>query len=91
MPVTGDATQNQSYQATATAFPYTAVPAAEIADASDPINQEYLSGKRKGAGIVVEEASGALHIYLATGSAPTDPWQRDAPDGTDAVVEVTPA
>lgn len=94
MPRTGDATQNQSFDTTATAFPYTVVPAAAIADAADPINQEYLSGKRNGAGIIVEESGGDLHLYLATGDAPTDPWQRDAPeyDGTSMVqVTVTPA
>jgi len=93
MPITGDLTQNKSFDTTATAFPYTVVPAASIADAADPINQEYLSGKRKGAGIVVEEAGGELYLYFATGSAATDDWQRDAPewDGAAMVsVTVTP-
>ncbi|MDT0500112.1 MULTISPECIES: hypothetical protein [unclassified Halomonas] len=84
MPVTGDLTQNNSYQTKATAFPYTKVAVADLGNASHPVNQTYLSGKQDGAGVVGDDYS----LYIATGSASTDTWVLAGGDGTG---DVTPA
>ena len=84
MPITGDLTQNKSFDTTATAFPYTKVAVADLGDAAHPINQEYLSGKRDGAGVVGDDYA----LYIASGSAPTDVWVLAGGDGT---ADITPA
>jgi len=91
MPITGDLTQNKSYETTATVVHLPVVAAAAIADAADPINLKHLSGKEKGAMIIVEESDSTLSTYIATGDAATDDWQRGDRDDTDSVVTVTPA
>ena len=84
MPVTGDLTRNKSFQTTATAFPYTKVDLADLGDAEHPINQEYLSGKRDGAGVIGSD----YNLYIATGAEATDDWVLAGGDGTD---DITPA
>jgi len=84
MPVTGDLTQNQSYDTKATAFPYTKVELAQLSDQDAMINQTYLSGKKDGAGIIGSD----YNLYVATGSAPADPWVLVGGDGTN---DITPA
>lgn len=94
MPVTGDATQNKSFNTHASAIPHTVVLVTALADASDPVNQQHLSGKEKGSVFIGEEGDGSLYYYIATGDQPTDTWQRSAPeyDGAAMVdVVVTPA
>jgi len=84
MPVTGDLTRNESFQTYASAFPFTLVPIAELADAESVLNQEYLSGKREGAGFIGDD----YNLYIATGSEPTDAWVLAGGDGT---ADITPA
>ena len=80
MPVTGDLKKHGAYKEYAgqshhaSAFPYTIVPQADLIDPNSPINQTYLSGKTRGAGIIVEGSDGSLVLYLASGDSPTDVW-----------------
>ena len=84
MPVTGDLTRNESFKTYASAFPFTLVPITELADAESVLNQEYLSGKREGAGFIGDD----YNLYIATGSEPTDDWVLAGGDGTD---DITPS
>lgn len=85
MPVTGDATQNNSYQTHASAIPFTIVPVALLGTASDPVNQAHLSGKQEGSGFVGDD----FNLYIADGSAPTDVWHLAG--AADALDDITPA
>lgn len=92
MPVTGDLTRNKSYETQATAIPFTVVDEADIKDKAASVNLSHLSGKQEGAGFLVRAtADGALHLHFAEGPAPTDKWQRSAPDDTGTAVKLTPA
>jgi len=89
MPVTGDLKKHGAYKEYAgqinhaSAFPYTIVPKADLIDPNSPVNQTYLSGKTRGAGIIAEESDGSLVLYLASGDSPTDAWLNAG--GTDEV------
>ena len=83
MATTGDLTNNKSFQTYASAFPFTMVPVASLNDASDPVNQTHLSGKREGGGFVGDDYG----LYIATGSEPTDKWALAGAAGT---ADVTP-
>lgn len=85
MPVTGDLTTAVSYNTQASAFPFTMVPVADLADASHHLNQVHLSGKKEGAGFVGDD----YNLYIATGSAPTDTWV--VAGAADATGDITPA
>lgn len=85
MPITGDLTQNKSFETTATAFPYTKVAIADLGDEEHPINQSYLSGKQDGAGVVGDD----YNLYIAEGSEPTDVWHLAG--AADDTGDITPA
>lgn len=84
MPVTGDLTQNKSFDTKASAFPFTKVAIADLADSNHMLNQTYLSGKKDGAGFIGDDYA----LYIATGSEPTDDWVLAGGDGTG---DITPA
>lgn len=84
MPVTGDATQNQSVQTHASAVPFTIVPVAALGDKADPVNQTHHSGKKEGYGFLGDDYA----LYIASGSAPTDDWVLAGGDGEG---DITPA
>ena len=85
MPITGDLSKELrkglGEHVYASAFPYTRVPMQQIEDPSSPINQTYLSGKRKGAGVVGEGSDGSLVLLIASGGNPEDPWYKGASSG----------
>lgn len=84
MPVTGDLTRNKSFETHASALAFTVVPVAALGDATDPVNQAYLSGKQAGSGFVGDD----YNLYISEGSEPTDAWVLAGADGTG---DITPA
>lgn len=81
--VTGQVFRVKAVQTIATAIPMPLVAEADLKKKDHPINIEHLSGKQKGAMVVVDKEDNTLYIAIARGSAPTDPW-----DAT--TMEVTP-
>jgi len=88
MPITGDLTQNESFTTQASAFPFTVVLESALGNANDMVNQEYLSGKREGAGFLGSDGAGAYNFYVAAGADKTDAWVLVGGDGT---TDITPA
>jgi len=88
MPITGDATQNKSFTTKASAFPFTVVSESALGDATDMLNQEYLSGKAEGAGFIGTNGTDSFNLYVAAGSATTSAWILVGGDGT---TDITPA
>lgn len=82
---TGKAFVKQILESTATVLPLPIVPEAELKVARSAINTARLSGKQRGAMVLMEDGSKALHIAVADGPLPTDPWNVCSLDG-----EVTP-
>lgn len=84
--VTGKAFLKQQREATSTAIALPIVKEAEIKSSTSSINQNHLSGKQKGAMVLVEKEDTTLHIAIAKGHLPKDGWSLVALDTT-----VTPA
>lgn len=83
---TGQAFRVKAVQTIATAIPMPIVAEVDLKKKDHPINIEHLSGKQKGAMVVVDKGGNSLYIAIARGSAPTDPWDVT----TMEVVPVTP-
>ena len=84
--VTGKAFLKQQLETTSTAIALPIVSKDELSNSLAPINQSHLSGKQKGAMVIMEDPSTHdLHIAVADGPAPTDTWNICSLDG-----EVTP-
>lgn len=83
--VTGKAFVKQQLETTSTALPLPIVTEGDLKRAKSAINTARLSGKQKGAMVLMEDGSSALHIAVADGPLPTDPWNLCSLDG-----EVTP-
>lgn len=81
--ITGQAFRVKAVQTIATAIPMPIVAEADLKKKDHPINIEHLSGKQKGAMVVVDKGDKGLYIAIARGSAPTDQWyvttMEDAP------------
>lgn len=71
--ITGQVFRVKAVQTIATAIPMPIVAEADIKNKDHPINIEHLSGKQKGAMVVVAQGD-RLYIAIAHGSAPTDQW-----------------
>lgn len=71
---TGQAFRVKTVQTIATALPMPVVTEDDIKKKDHPINLEHLSGKQKGAMVVVEKTNKELYIAIARGSSPTDIW-----------------
>lgn len=71
---TGQAFRVKAVQTIATAIPMPIVAEADLKKKDHPINIEHLSGKQKGAMVVVDKGGNRLYIAIARGSAPTDLW-----------------
>ncbi|ELO69829.1 hypothetical protein SEEE4220_03683 [Salmonella enterica subsp. enterica serovar Enteritidis str. 543463 42-20] len=85
--VTGKAFLKQQLETTATALPLPIVSKADLSSALAPINQACMSGKQKGAMVIMEDDdTQKLHIAVAAGPLPTDAWKICNLDG-----EVSPA
>lgn len=72
--VTGQVFRVKAVQTIATAIPMPIVSEEDIKKKDHPINIEHLSGKQKGAMVVVDKGDNNLYIAIARGSAPTDIW-----------------
>lgn len=72
--ITGQAFRVKAVQTIATATPMPIVAEADLKNKNHPINIEHLSGKQKGAMVVVDKKNNKLYIAIARGSTPTDPW-----------------
>lgn len=85
--VTGKAFVKHQRETTSTAIALPIVKEAELKKADATINIARLSGKQKGAMVLMEKTTGGiLCIAVATGSLPKDPW-----DVVELSVKVTPA
>lgn len=84
---TGQAFRVKAVQTIATAIPMPIVAETDLKKKDHPINIEHLSGKQKGAMVVVDKGANSLYIAIARGSAPTDPWDVTTMEGSP----VTPA
>lgn len=82
---TGDLTKAVSYNTKASAFPFTKVAIADLADATNMLNQTHLSGKKDGAGFVGDD----YNLYIAAGDQPTDVWHLAG--AADELGDITPA
>ena len=71
---TGQAFRVKAVQTIATAIPMPIVAEADLKKKDHPINIEHLSGKQKGAMVVVDKGDDNLYIAIARGHEPTDPW-----------------
>lgn len=71
---TGQAFRVKAVQTIATAIPMPIVAEADLKKKDHPINIEHLSGKQKGAMVVVDKGANNLYIAIARGSEPDDPW-----------------
>lgn len=71
---TGKAFVKQQVVTTATVMALPVVTEAEIKSAKSMINTHRLSGKQKGAMVIVEKPDQSLHIAVADGPLPTDVW-----------------
>lgn len=83
---TGQAFRVKAVQTIATAIPMPIVAETDLKKKDHPINIEHLSGKQKGAMVVVDKGD-SLYIAIARGSAPTDKWDVTTMEAT----HVTPA
>lgn len=83
--VIGDS-QPKAVNAIVSCFPVSVVTAADLAEQDAPINNALVSGKAKGAMILVNTSGALWVLYAANGPAKTDSW---APVDGGAVV--TPA
>lgn len=72
--ITGQAFRVKAVQTIATAIPMPIVAETDLKKKDHPINIEHLSGKQKGAMVVVDKGSDTLYIAIARGSEPADPW-----------------
>ncbi len=79
--VTGKAFLKQQLETTSTAIALPIVAEADLKSALAPINIAHLSGKQKGAMVLMEAVGGELHIAVADGPLPTDPWNTCSLDG----------
>lgn len=73
--VTGQAFRVKAVQTVATALPLPVVTEADLKKKDHPINIKHLSGKQKGAMVALVKRDTTLHIAVARGSEPTDPWE----------------
>lgn len=80
--VTGQAFRVKAVQTVATALPLPVVTEADLKKKDHPINIQHLSGKQKGAMVVVAREDTTVHIAVARGSKPTDPWDVTAMEST---------
>lgn len=71
---TGQAFRVKAVQTIATAIPMPIVAETDLKKKDHPINIEHLSGKQKGAMVVVDKGADNLYIAIARGSEPADPW-----------------
>lgn len=71
---TGQAFRVKAVQTIATAIPMPIVAEDDLKKKGHPINIKHLSGKQKGAMVVVDKEDNSLYIAIARGSAPTDLW-----------------
>lgn len=78
--VTGKAFLKQQLETTSTAIALPIVSKTDLSNAMAPINQSHLSGKQKGAMVIMEDNQ-ELHIAVADGDAPTSPWNICSLDG----------
>lgn len=85
--VTGQAFRVKAVQTIATAIPMPVVKEEDLKIKDHPINIKHLSGKQKGAMVALEKIDKTLHIAVARGSEPTDPWDVTSME----VAAVTPA
>lgn len=84
--VTGQAFRGKEVNTIVTALPLPIVLAADLAKKDHPINIAELSGKQRGAMVLVEAtAGGALSVAVASGGLPADKWETVALD-----TDVTP-
>jgi len=88
MPITGDLTQNKSFDTKASAFPITVVLESELADVGDMLNQAYLSGKSRGACFIGFDGSIGFNLYAAEGDQPADSWVLVGGDGTTNILPI---
>lgn len=72
--ITGQAFRVKAVQTIATAIPMPIVAETDLKKKDHPINIEHLSGKQKGAMVVVDKGDNNLYIAIARGSEPADPW-----------------
>lgn len=72
--VTGQAFRVKAVQTIATAIPMPVVAEEDLKKKDHPINIKYLSGKQRGAMVVISRADTTMHIAVARGSDPTDVW-----------------
>lgn len=73
--VTGQVFRAKAVQTIATASPMPVVAEEDLQKKDHPININYLSGKQRGAMVVVvSKDDETLHIAVARGSKPTDAW-----------------
>lgn len=84
-PITGDLTKGAVFDTVAVGQPFTIVPKSELSDAASVANNTHLSGKVAGGAFVDEN----FNIYIATGSATTDPWHLSG--AADDTSDITPA
>lgn len=80
--VTGQAFRVKAVQTIATAIPMPVVAEEALKKKDHPINIKYLSGKQRGAMVVISRADTTVHIAVARGSEPTDAWDVTAMDAT---------
>lgn len=85
--VTGQAFRVKAVQTIATAVPMPVVDEEDLKKKDHPINIKHLSGKQKGAMVVISRADTTVHIAVARGSEPTDAWDVTAMEP----LAVTPA
>ncbi|ARB11263.1 acetyl-CoA acetyltransferase [Marinomonas phage CB5A] len=95
-PLTGDIYTLQAkkkYGVTLQNFP--TVPAAELADVDSIVNASAQSGKRLGGQLMAVTYTGedvtTAALYVASGSAPTDPWIMATQVVGTGSADVTPA
>lgn len=85
--VTGKAFVKHQRETTSTAMALPIVKEAELKSANATINIARLSGKQKGAMVLMEKTvGGTLCVAVATGSLPKDVW-----DVVELATKVTPA
>lgn len=85
---TGDASNRASVASIPCALPFPVVAKAALQDQANPINDQSLSGKKRGACVLADDGTN-LTLTVALGSSPTSVWVL-ASEPTN-VVFVTPA
>lgn len=78
--VTGQAFRVKAVQTIATAIPMPVVAEEDLKKKDHPINIKSLSGKQRGAMVVISGENTTMHIAVARGSEPTDVWDVTAMD-----------